>query len=124
MADRQLDLFGEVVADSPATGLPNEISDARVPLIPHLIVRAVVADDSVATECHGSVAVESYRFTLTDSQGRWIITAGHEDEVKPGKLTRRMVGRCSCGWVSGFRLHSYGSTGPDLLVARLRSHGL
>jgi hypothetical protein len=123
VADRQLDLFGEVVADAPATTLPDEISEARVPLIPHPIVAAVL-DDSVATECHGSVAVEPYRFTLTDPQGRWIITAAHEDEEKRGKVTRRMVGRCSCGWVSGFRLHSYGSTGPDLLVAHLRSHEL
>lgn len=124
MADRQLDLFGEVVAGASATTLPNEISEARVPLIPHPIVEAVLDDDSVATECHGSVAVEPYRFTLTDPQGRWIITAAHEDEVKRGKVTRRMVGRCSCGWVSGFRLHLYGSTGPDLLVAHLRSHQL
>ncbi|MCK6563620.1 MAG: hypothetical protein L6Q80_02590 [Dehalococcoidia bacterium] len=124
MADRQLDLFGEVVADAPATTLPNEISEARVPLIPHPIVQTVLDDGSAATECLGSVAVEPYRFTLTDPEGRWIITAAHEDEVKRGKLTRHMVGRCSCGWVSGFRLHPYGSSGPDVLVAHLRSHEL
>jgi len=124
VADRQLDLFGEVVAGASATTLPDEISEARVPLIPRPIVEAVLDDDSAATECHGSVAVEPYRFTLTDPQGRWIITAAHEDEVKRGKVTRRMVGRCSCGWVSGFRLHPYGSSGPDLLVAHLRSHQL
>ncbi len=124
MADRQLDLFGEVVADSPATTLPNELSEARIPLIPHPIVEAVLDDGSVPTECHWSVAVELYRFTLTDPQGRWIITAAHDDEVKRGKVARRMVGRCSCGWVSGFRLHPYGSSGPDLLVAHLRSHQL
>lgn len=124
MADRQLDLFGEVVADAPATTLPNEIAETRALLPAHPIVRADVEDDSVATECQGSVAVEPYRFTLTDPQGRWIITAAHEHEEKRGKITRRMVGRCSCGWVSGFRLHPYGCTGPDLLVAHLRSHEL
>lgn len=124
MADRQLDLFGEVVADAPATTLPNEIAETRALLPGHPIVRADVDDDSVATECHRSVAIEPYRFTLTDPQGRWIITAAHEDEVKRGKRTRRMAGRCSCGWVSGFRMHPYGSSGPELLVAHLRSHEL
>lgn len=124
MAGRQLDLFGEVVADSLVTTLPNEISESRAPLPAHPIIRAVMDDDSAATEGLGFVAVEPCCFTLTDPQGRWNITAAHEDEVKRGKVTRRMVGRCSCGWVSGFRLHPYGSTGPDLLVGHLRSHEL
>lgn len=124
MVDRQLDLFGEVAAGAPATTSPNETSEARVPLIAPPIVRVVADDDSVATGCNGPVAVEPYRFTLADPQGRWIITAAHEDEVKRGKVTRRMVGRCSCGWMSGFRPHPSGSTGPDLLLAHLRSHGL
>lgn len=67
---------------------------------------------------------EPYAFTIADQRGRWTISAGHEDEVKRGKHTRRMVGRCSCGWVSDFHLHPYGRTGPDLLVAHLRSHQL
>ncbi len=58
------------------------------------------------------------------SLGRGSLPRPTRTRWKRGKVTRRMVGRCSCGWVSGFRLHPYGSSGPDLLVAHLRSHEL
>ena len=124
VADRQLDLFGEAVADLPDIAAPRELPEAGDPLLSHHVTLVVAHDDSRPIGDDSPLQVEPYRFSLTDPQGRWIITAAHEDEVKRGKATRRMVGRCSCGWVSGFRLHPYGSTGPDLLVAHLRSHEL
>jgi len=124
VADRQLDLFGEMVAEPRPFVVPRELSEAGEPLPTDPVALTAADDDSVATECNRPVRVEPYCFSLTDPQERWIITAAHEDEVKRGKATRRMVGRCSCGWVSGFRLRPYGSGGPDLLVAHLRSHEL
>ncbi|MBE7518410.1 MAG: hypothetical protein HS107_04105 [Thermoflexaceae bacterium] len=124
MADRQLDLFGEAVADLPDIAAPRELPEEGDPLLSHHVTLVVAHDDSRPIGDDSPLQVEPYRFSLTDPQGRWIITAAHEDEVKRGKATRRMVGRCSCGWVSGFRLYPYGSTGPDLLVAHLRSHEL
>ncbi|MBE0609236.1 MAG: hypothetical protein IH609_07645 [Dehalococcoidia bacterium] len=124
MADRQLDLFGEAMADCLATASPRELVEAGDPLTSQHVTFVNADDASRLIGDGSSVGVEPYRFSLTDSQGRWIIAAAHEDEVKRGKVTRRMVGRCSCGWASGFRLRPYGSSGPDLLVAHLRSHEL
>ncbi len=124
VADRQLDLFGEAVADPSATPSPQGFSEAGNPFPSHHVTLVAADDDSRPTGGDCSPHVEPYRFSLTDPQGRWIIAAAHEDEVKRGKVTRRMVARCSCGWVSAFRLHPYGSTGPDLLVAHLRAHEL
>ncbi len=124
VADRQLDLFGEMVADPPAFVSPQKLSQAREPTHSHDFTLVAADDTSRLVGDDSLVHVEPYRFSLADPEGRWTIAAAHEDEVKRGKTTRRMVGRCSCGWVSGFRLHPYGSTGPDLLVAHLRSHEL
>lgn len=124
VADRQLDLFGEAMADCLATASPLGLPEAGDPLRSHHVTLVAADDDSRPIGDDSPLHVEPYRFSLTDPQERWIVTAAHEDEVKRGKVTRRMVGRCSCGWVSGFRLHPYGSSGPDLLVAHLRSHEL
>jgi len=124
VADRQLDLFGEAVADPSATPSPQGFSEAGDPFPSHHLTFVAAHDDSRPIGDDSPLQVEPYRFSLTDPQERWIVTAAHEDELKRGKATRRMVGRCSCGWVSGFRLHPYGSSGPDLLVAHLRSHEL
>ncbi len=124
VADRQLDLFGEAVADPSAIASTRGLAEAGNPLPSHHATLVPADNDSRPTGDNSPLEVEPYRFSLTDPQGRWIITAAHEDEVKRGKVRRRMVGRCSCGWVSGFRLHPYGSIGPELLVAHLRSHEL
>ncbi len=124
VSDRQLDLFGEMVADLSDIASPRGLAEVGDPLPSHHVTLVAVDNHSRPTSHDSPPRVEPYRFSLTDTQGRWIITATHEDEVKRGKVTRRMVGRCSCGWVSGFRLHPYGRTGPDLLVAHLRSHEL
>ena len=124
MDDRQLDLFGEAVADAPALVSAQKFSQAGEPTRSHDFILVAADDDCQPAGETFSPQVEPYRFSLTDPEGRWLITAAHEDEAKRGKVTRRMVGRCSCGWVSGFRLHPYGSSGPDLLVAHLRSHEL
>ncbi len=124
VADRQLDLFEEMAAEPPAIVSPQEFSQAGEPTRSHDFTLVAADDASRLIGDDSLVHVEPYRFSLADPEGRWIIAAAHEDEVKRGKTTRRMVGRCSCGWVSGFRLHPYGSNGPDLHVAHLRSHEL
>jgi hypothetical protein len=124
VADRQLDLFGEMVADPQDFVSPQAVSQMGEPSRSHDFTVVATAEDCRLAGETSSPQVEPYRFSLTDPEGRWIILSAHEDEVKRGKITRRMVGRCSCGWVSAFRLHSFGSSGPDLLVAHLRSHEL
>ncbi len=124
MADRQLDLFEEIAAEPPAIFSPQEFSQAGDPTRSHDFTLVAADDASRPIGDDSVVRVEPYRFSLTDPQRRWIIAAAHEDEVKRGKSRRRMVGRCSCGWVSAFRLGPYGSSGSDLLVAHLRSHEL
>lgn len=71
-----------------------------------------------------STEVEPIRFVLSDPEGRWTVTTSHQDEVKRGKATRRLIGRCSCGWTSEFGLHPYAHRGPDWLLVHLRSHQL
>lgn len=123
MSDLQLGLFGE---DTDLRPLPEILVTTQC----QAETRGVVGDPVTETvsdppgQGAASLAVEPYIFSLVDPQGRWTITAGHVDEVKRGKATRRMVGRCSCGWVSEFNLHPCGRTGPDLLLGHLRSHQL
>ncbi|MCZ7576279.1 MAG: hypothetical protein M5U18_04215 [Dehalococcoidia bacterium] len=107
MSELQLDLFAEVAAPVDAIQRP-----------PH-------TDESLLIQGAGQpTGAEPIRFVLADPEGRWTITTSHEDEVRRGKTTRRLVGRCSCGWVSEFGLHSYGRSSPDRLLAHLRSHQL
>lgn len=108
MSELQLDLFAEV-ADVPVDVCP---------CLPH------TREPSDIRDARQSAKVEPLRFILSDPDERWTITAAHLDEVKRGKATRRLVGRCSCGWVSEFGLHSFGQRSPDRLLAHLRSHQL
>jgi len=108
MSELQLDLFTDVTeapVDAggclPISHEPSDIQGARQP-----------------------PKVEPLRFILSEPDGRWTITTAHLDEVKRDKATRRLVGRCSCGWVSEFGLHSFGQRSPDRLLAHLRSHQL
>lgn len=107
MSEVQLDLFAEVAAPIDAIWCPSQTHE------PLLI-----------QDARQSAATEPIRFVFADPEGRWTITTSHQDEVKRGKARRRLVGRCSCGWVSEFGLRSYGPCGPDRLLAHLRSHQL
>lgn len=124
MSDLQLGLFGDAPVVHPRSERRAVAGDLE-PTPPAIGPTGAGAPCTAGhPDSEPASAAEPYAFTIADPHGRWTISAGHEDEVKRGKRTRRMVGRCSCGWMSDFHLHPCGSTGPDLLVAHLRAHQL
>lgn len=113
MTAQQLDLFGATVptqipAQAPPDVEAKEGSHAR---------------DALPLPTP-AVEVELYRFALSDPEGRWTISATHEDTTTRGKTKRSLVARCSCGWVLAFSARSYGTASPDRVLAHLRSHQL
>ena len=75
VSDRQLDLFGEMVADLSDTASPRELAEVGDPLPSHHVTLVAVDNHSRPTSHNSPPRVEPYRFSLTDPQGRWIITA-------------------------------------------------
>lgn len=125
MNDLHLGLFGDNTGIRPqAELLPTSKAPAANPMRVVELATETTTGPARGHDGHALVAAETYIFSLVDPQGRWAISAGHVDDVTRRKITRRMVGRCSCGWVSDFNLHPYGRTGPDLLIGHLRSHQL
>ncbi|MEZ4503120.1 MAG: hypothetical protein R3C39_10885 [Dehalococcoidia bacterium] len=114
MTAQQLDLFG-------TTGL------VTVPMAQPSRDRAAENEPRASEELDAqapSANVEPYRFKLADPDGRWTITAAHEDETMRGKTRRSLVARCSCGWMQPFSPRSYGTASPDRILAHMRSHQL
>ena len=125
MTSQQLDLFGAAgIAVTPAASRP--FDRVRVHRRPE---PSGDADDQCAErddigEAAPAANAEPYRLTLADPDGRWTITAAHEDETTRGKAKRSLVARCSCGWVQPFSARSYGTASPDRLLAHMRTHQL
>src|SRR5690606_9332102 len=98
MTAQQLDLFGGTApVQMPAGQAPPDLAPDH----------ARNADDEFARRAQ-TAEVGPYRFTLADPEGRWTITAAHEDETTRGKPKRSLVARCSCDWVLAFSARSYG----------------
>lgn len=114
MTAQQLDLFSATAPVQLPTGqAPPDLTPAH----------GRGGDDELARRTQ-TAEVEPCRFTLSDPEGRWTITAAHEDETTRGKTKRSLVARCSCGWVLAFSARSYGTASPDRVLAHLRSHQL